>query len=74
MKFKRIYQYIQTRKPVRYTMGVLAGAGIGFLYYYFIGCNSGSCPITGNPFNSMAVGGFMGFVWVFSPGKPLKEQ
>jgi hypothetical protein len=30
---------------------VLVGGLAGFLYYYFIGCNSGTCAITSKPFN-----------------------
>lgn len=39
-----------------------AGAGFigGFLYWKFIGCSSGSCPITGNPFISTLWGGMIG--------------
>ena len=32
---------------------ILAGSGIGYLYYHFFGCN-GTCPITSNPFTTMA--------------------
>lgn len=32
--------------------GVLIGGMIGFLYYRFIGCRSGACIITGNPYIS----------------------
>jgi hypothetical protein len=35
-------------------IGVLLGAIGGFLYYYFIGCESGSCAITSKPLNSVA--------------------
>lgn len=28
--------------------GVLVGGLLGFAYYYFIGCNAGSCAITSN--------------------------
>lgn len=41
---------------------IAAGAGLGFAYYYFIGCTSGSCPITSNPFISTAYGAFIGAV------------
>lgn len=41
-------------------MGVLIGAMGGYLYYYFVGCNSGSCAITSNPVNSTLYGGLMG--------------
>lgn len=41
---------------------IAAGAGLGFAYYYLIGCTSGSCPITSNPFISTAYGALMGAV------------
>lgn len=40
--------------------GILLGAISGFLYWYFIGCNSGSCAITSNPYNSTIYGSVMG--------------
>lgn len=43
--------------------GLLTGAGLGFLYYYFIGCASGACPITSDPFISTVYGAFMGGVF-----------
>lgn len=38
---------------------LLGGIG-GFAYWYFIGCASGSCPITSRPMNSIAYGAIMG--------------
>lgn len=32
--------------------GAILGALGGFLYYYFIGCASGTCAITSSPINS----------------------
>ena len=40
--------------------GILAGAAGGFLYYHFIGCSSGTCPITSHPLNSTLYGAVMG--------------
>lgn len=40
------------RKNKRILAGTFAGALVGFLYWAFIGCNSGSCAITSNPLNS----------------------
>ncbi len=40
----------------------LVGATGGFLYYYFIGCSSGSCPITSNPYISIIWGAVMGYL------------
>jgi len=44
---------------------VIIGAVGGFGYYYFIGCNSGTCMITSRPWNSTIYGAFMGFMWYF---------
>lgn len=40
------------------TLGALGG----FAYYYFIGCASGTCPITSNPYISTAYGALIGAV------------
>lgn len=41
-------------------LGVGVGAIIGFLYWKFIGCASGTCPITSNPVNSTIYGAVLG--------------
>ncbi|HDP67339.1 MAG TPA: YtxH domain-containing protein [Candidatus Marinimicrobia bacterium] len=38
------------------------GGLLGFAYYHFIGCRSGSCPITGNPYISVLWGAILGFL------------
>jgi hypothetical protein len=43
-------------------IGTLLGFGGGYAYYYFIGCSSGSCPITSNPYISILWGGLMGYL------------
>lgn len=45
---------------IKYVIGFFLGAVGGFSYYYFIGCRSGACPITGNPFISTIWGGVLG--------------
>lgn len=45
--------------------GLGVGALLGFAYYYFIGCASGSCAITSNPFISTAYGAMIGLVFVW---------
>ncbi|MCC5919632.1 MAG: DUF6132 family protein [Cyclobacteriaceae bacterium] len=41
--------------------GILAGALIGFFYYETIGCSTGACMITSNPWVSTLYGGLLGF-------------
>lgn len=41
-------------------VGAIIGAIGGYLYWKFVGCNSGSCAITSNPWNSTAYGTMMG--------------
>lgn len=41
-------------------VGGILGAIGGFLYYYWIGCTSGSCAITSNPISSSLYGALMG--------------
>lgn len=39
---------------------VALGIAAGYAYYAFIGCATGTCPITSNPWSSMAYGGLIG--------------
>ncbi len=43
-----------------YIFGAIAGAFAGFLYWKLIGCNSGTCAITSNPYRSTLYFAFMG--------------
>lgn len=38
------------------------GAGVGFAYWRFIGCSTGSCPITANWTSSTLMGGLIGLL------------
>jgi len=40
----------------------LTGAIFGFLYWYFIGCSSGSCAITSVWYRTMLYGAIMGWL------------
>lgn len=43
-------------------IGIAFGAIAGFLYYYFVGCASGTCAITSSPINSSLYGAMMGYL------------
>lgn len=62
--FKEFFRSWDFWKPF---LGVAIGALGGFLYYYFIGCASGTCAITSNPYGSILMGGFLGFWLTVSP-------
>ena len=48
------------KKYKRSIAGIVLGAGAGYLYYYFVGCASGTCAITSSPLNSTLYGAVMG--------------
>jgi len=50
------------KKHLLKIIGLLAGGTGGFLYYHFVGCASGTCPITSNPYISVLYGSLMGYL------------
>ncbi|CUT02708.1 DUF6132 family protein [Candidatus Chrysopegis kryptomonas] len=63
-------------KKLKPLIFVFAGALAGYLYYFFIGCKSGTCPITSNPYFSTLYGGILGtgFYLTFFSGEKKKEK
>jgi hypothetical protein len=47
---------------LRLLLGIILGGLAGFLYYYFVGCASGGCPITSNPYLTIGYGILLGLV------------
>ena len=43
------------------------GAVVGFLFHRFVGCRTGTCPITANPYISTIYGAIIGAL--FSSGR-----
>lgn len=54
----------------RISIGVILGGAVGFAYYYFIGCKSGTCAITSSPIISTMYGVLLGVLWTF----PIKKK
>lgn len=50
-----------------------AGAVLGYLYYHFIGCNSGSCPLTSTPVSSIILGIAVSAIFII-PEKEVKKE
>jgi hypothetical protein len=40
--------------------GLVIGAALGFGYYKFVGCASGACPLTSNPWIATIYGAVVG--------------
>jgi hypothetical protein len=60
--FNQLRNYINDSVWSRRILFALIGACGGYAYYHFIGCASGSCPITGNPYVITIYGAGIGFV------------
>ncbi|MBQ4264903.1 MAG: hypothetical protein IJB85_05275 [Clostridia bacterium] len=53
---------IKIGKWIRPALFTLGGALAGLAYYRFIGCATGSCPITSNPVGSMLYMALIGWL------------
>lgn len=62
----------------RIVISALLGGLVGYLYYRFIGCYSGTCSITSNPLNSTVyfalMGGLVGVLFQKTEKKIKKEE
>jgi hypothetical protein len=45
---------------LRIIIGAVVGGGLGFAYYKFVGCSTGTCPLTSNPIISSLYGMVVG--------------
>ncbi len=62
------------KKWLRPLLFALGGAAAGYLYYRFVGCTTGTCPISSNPYLSM---GYLAVVGLLLSGifsKPQKKE
>lgn len=62
-------------------IGVVAGAIAGYAYYRLVGCVTGTCPLTSNPYFSTLYGAVMGLLLTGMPwtggltgGRPVEFQ
>ncbi len=52
----------------------VVGAGIGFAYWRFVGCSSGTCPLTANWHTSTLMGGLIGMLASPAKGKTARNK
>jgi hypothetical protein len=63
---------INMKTSYKLGLGVGIGGLLGFSYYFFIGCQTGACPLTSNPFISTGYGAVLGLL--MTSGKSSKEK
>lgn len=59
---------------IKTIVSVITGAIVGFGYFYFVGCKSGSCPITGSPYISTLYGAVIGLLFSLSAKKKKEDE
>lgn len=59
---EKLKKYLKEHKLEVRIISTIIGAGLGFAYYKFVGCKSGACPITSNPYISTLWGALIGFL------------
>lgn len=74
LKMVNVKQYFLERKLE--IAGALTGALAGLAYWYFVGCASGKCAITSNPYISTIYGGVTGWLMfgIFKERKNTKTD
>ncbi len=61
-------------RRLRFIVPILLGAAAGYLYYSFIGCVTGRCLITGNPWSSTILGAFFGAAFIPKRNKAVTNE
>ena len=62
------------KEQVLAIIGIILGAIGGYLYWHYIGCVSGTCPITSSPIMSTIWGALMGGLLLSMFKKDKKES
>ncbi|MDZ7332163.1 MAG: DUF6132 family protein [candidate division KSB1 bacterium] len=53
---------------------VVVGGVLGYAYYYYVGCRTGTCPITSNPWISTGYGALFALVLVWGTAKKKRDN
>ncbi len=51
------------KRMLQLALPILLGAVLGYGYHRIVGCRTGACPITANPYISTIYGAVMGFLF-----------
>jgi len=61
--------FIKSYLNLRLAIGLVLGAIAGYAYYFYVGCESGSCAITSSPVNSTLYGVLFGGLLFYKKSK-----
>jgi hypothetical protein len=73
-KQRTLKDFLKSPGFLKTSIAIVLGGIAGFLYFHFVGCRTGSCPITANPLSSVAMGGLFGFLLSGSFDTAKKED
>ncbi|MDZ7724875.1 MAG: hypothetical protein U5R06_19220 [candidate division KSB1 bacterium] len=59
---------------IRYGGGLLFGAGLGYLYFRLVGCQTGTCPLQSSPILNIALGAVIGLILVDEVWKAVEQR
>jgi hypothetical protein len=65
---------LNMRNVFKRALPVFIGALLGYGYYFFVGCRTGTCPISGNPYISTIYGGLTGFIFALPGSKGRRAE
>jgi hypothetical protein len=73
---KKFISTILSRRLYRVLSGFVLGLVFGLGWYFFIGCNTGTCGISSDPLNSALYWGIAGLVmfWPAEKKNPSQTQ
>ncbi|QQS51838.1 MAG: hypothetical protein IPM71_03695 [Bacteroidota bacterium] len=57
-----MFKKINKKKLYILAGGIIVGMAAGYAYWHFIGCTSGTCPLTSNWHTSTLMGGIFGYL------------
>jgi len=62
--------------PLPALIGIVLGAIGGYIYYTEVGCATGTCPLTSNPYGSIVYGALIGYLFgdMFRKKKQAEER
>lgn len=62
------------RRFIKPLIFITGGIAAGYLYYWQIGCISGTCAITSDPAKSMVFGGIIGLILAVGFWEPASKE